>query len=172
MRSRLLAIGHNAGLAAGVLVLLLTAGCGAGSGEGLDANGNLPTPPPTGSNPPGGGSTGASGNPNATLAWVQANVFGGVCSQCHTGAGAPLGLIWSSETNTCGNVGRVSAEVGSMREIESGNAAGSYVIWKVQGAGPGNEAIVGGRMPLGNPPLADATIQNMRDWINDGAPGC
>lgn len=166
---------RHACLVVGALALLLSAGCGPGNGDGVDANGNLPAPPAAG-NPPGGGNpgggSGGSGNPNATFAWVQTNVFGGVCSQCHTGAGAPLGVNWSSQTNTCANVGRASAEISAMMEIESRNAAASYVIWKVQGAGPANQAIVGGRMPLGNPPLSDAAIQNMRDWINDGAPGC
>jgi len=27
-------------------------------------------------------------------------------------------------------------------------------------------------MPLNNAPLTAGTIQNMRDWIADGAPGC
>jgi len=59
-----------------------------------------------------------------------------------------------------------------MKEIESGNPAASYVIWKVEGAGPGGELIVPARMPLNNAPLTAGTIQNMRDWIADGAPGC
>jgi hypothetical protein len=119
-----------------------------------------------------GGGGGASGNPNATLAWVQANVFGGVCTQCHTGAGAPMGVDWSSESASCSNVGRASGEIPTMMEVESGNAAASYVIWKVEGAGPNGEAIVGSQMPLSNPPLPAETIQNMRDWIDDGTPGC
>ena len=73
-----------------LITLLLSAGCGPGSGQGLDENGNLITLP--GDDPgdpgPGPGGGGASGNPNATLAWLQSNVFGGVCTQCHTGAGA------------------------------------------------------------------------------------
>jgi hypothetical protein len=56
--------------------------------------------------------------------------------------------------------------------IESGNPAGSYVIWKVEDAGPNGEAIVGAQMPLSNPPLTAQTIQNMQDWIADGTPGC
>jgi mono/diheme cytochrome c family protein len=115
---------------------------------------------------------GASGNPDATLAWLQSNVFGGVCSQCHIGAAAPLGVDWSTETASCSNIGRTSGEMPEMNEIESGNAAASYVIWKVVGSGPNGEAIDGARMPASNPDLSEQTIQNMRDWINDGAPGC
>jgi len=120
--------------------------------------------------PAGGG--GASGNPNATLAWLQSNVFGGVCSQCHTGAGAPLGVDWSSDSVTCANVGRSSGEIPTLMVINSGNPAASYVIWKVEGAGPNGEAIVGSQMPLSNPSLTAETIQNMRDWIADDTPGC
>jgi len=83
-----------------------------------------------------------------------------------------MGVDWSSESGTCANVGRASGEIPTLMEIESGNTAGSYVIWKVEGAGPSGEAIVDGQMPLFNPPLTAATIQNMRDWIADGTPGC
>jgi hypothetical protein len=154
-----------------LLALLLLAGCGPGSGQGLDEDGDLlTTTPPAGAPPPG--APPPSGNPNATLAWVQSNVFGGVCSQCHIGAGAPFGVNWSSATNTCANVGRQSGEMATLKEIESGNPAASYVIWKVVGSGPAGEPIVPGRMPLNNPPLTADTIQNMRDWIADGVLGC
>jgi len=118
----------------------------------------------------GGG--GASGNPDATLNWVQINVFGGVCSQCHIGAAAPMGVDWSTEAATCSNIGRASGEIPAMNEIELGNAAASYVIWKLVGAGPTGEAIVGAQMPASNPALGEQTIQNIRDWIDDGAQGC
>jgi len=157
----------SAAIIVGLMALLLSAGCGPGTGQGLDENGNLPT-----QSSGGAAGAGASGNPNATLAWVQNNVFGGVCSQCHTGAGAPFGVNWSSETNTCANIGRTSGEMPSLKEIVSGDQAASYVIWKVEGTGPSGAAIVGGRMPLNNPALSADTIKNMRDWIADGALGC
>lgn len=152
-------------------------GCGAGSGQGLDENGNLLIDS-TGATDTTGDDTGGtpggplSGNPNATLAWLQANVFGGVCSQCHTGAGAPLGVNWSSEADSCANVGRASGEISSLMEVDSGRPDQSYLIWKVEGAGPNGEAIVAAPMPLNNPPLSPEAIQNMRDWIADGTPGC
>jgi len=152
-----------------VFVAALLAACGPGNGQGLDEDGNLITLPPDGGTGNGGG---ASGNPDATLSWLQSNIFGGVCTQCHTGAGAPLGVNWSSSTDSCSNIGRASGEFPMMDEIVSGDAAASYVIWKVDGAGPNGEAIVGAQMPLSNPPLTVDAIQNMRDWINDGTPGC
>lgn len=157
-----------------LVVLFQLCGCGPGSGQGLDESGDLIGQPSGGD--PGdsgnGGSTGASGNPDAKLGWLQANVYGGVCSQCHTGAGAPLGVDWSSESSSCSNVGRTSGEIPTMLVVDSGNPDGSYVIWKLEGAGPNGEPIVGARMPLSNPPLTAEAMQNMRDWISDDTPGC
>lgn len=162
-------------------ILALT-GCGHGNGQGLDSDGDLAAASDLGNQSAGndsgggdsGGTAGASGNPNARLAWVQDNVFGGVCSQCHTGAGAPLGVNWSSQSNTCSNIDRPSGEITSMMEIKSGFPDESYVIWKVEGQGPNGEPIAAGtvQMPAGNPALTTDTIQNMRDWIADGTPGC
>jgi len=162
-------------LIAGLLALLLAAGCGGGgSGQGLDKDGNLLTGQPN-AGAGGGAGAGASGNPNATLAWVQANVFGPICSLCHTGASAPAGLDWSSAAHICANTTHQSTEIPAMKEIATGNPDASYMIWKVQGAGPrgaGLDPISGGQMPLGMTPLSAATIQNMRDWVADGLTGC
>lgn len=166
--------GRIATAALGLIVAFWLTSCGSGSGQGLDENGNIPQPAAD-NDPVGGGDTGggaASGNPDATVNWLQANVFGGVCTQCHTGAGAPLGVDWSSISSTCSNVGRASGEIPSMLEVKSGDPAGSYVVWKVEGHGPDGEAIVGSQMPLSNPPLSTETIQNLKDWISDGTPGC
>jgi hypothetical protein len=78
---------------------------------------------------------------------------------------------WTA-SRICANVGRPSGEKAPLNEITSGNPATSYVIWKVQGAGPNGELIVLDQMPLGGTALPAATIQNMRDWIADGVPGC
>ena len=164
--------------AAMILVLLLSA-CGAGDGQGLcpdgspipsegcDGGGNQTT------GDDGGGSGGAlSGNPNATLDWVQDNVFGGICSLCHTGLTPPMGVGWNTKAASCANVNRPSGEIGTLMEIDSGNPDASYLIWKLEGAGPNGEPIVAAQMPLNNPPLSADTIKNVRDWISDGTPGC
>ena len=167
--------------AAGVVATMALSSCGGGSGQGLDESGNLQAlqvvdvgggNTNTGGDNTGGGTTTLSGNPNATLAWVQSNVFGGVCTQCHTGASAPLGVNWSTETDTCDNIGRASGEISSMLEVASGLPDDSYLVWKLEGAGPNGEAIVGAQMPLNNPALSTDAIQNIRDWIADGTPGC
>jgi len=156
-----------------LLAVSLSTGCEPGNGQGLDLNGNLISDlEEVLDDGGGGGGAGASGNPNATLSWVQTNVFGGVCSQCHTGAGAPFGVDWSSPESTCRNLLRASGEIPELMEIDPGNPDRSYVIWKVEGQGPGGEPIELAQMPLANPPLTAETIQNMRDWISDGTPGC
>lgn len=156
-----------------LLALLLSAGCGSGTGQGLNEDGTLLTQSsggPTGGGPTGGGVP--SGNRNATLAWVRDNVFVPQCAVCHFGGrNAPMGVDWTASM-ICGNVERTSGENPTLKEITRGNPDASYVIWKVQGAGPNGAAIDGGQMPLGGTPLTAATIQNMRDWIADGVPGC
>jgi hypothetical protein len=82
---------------------------------------------------------------------------------------------WTA-SHICANVGRQSGEKSTLKEIERGNPDASYMIWKIQGAGPRGptlDPISGGQMPLNGPPFLSAgEIQNMRDWVADGAPGC
>jgi hypothetical protein len=160
---------RSAALVGASIVLVLAAGCAPGDGQGLDKDGN---PLAASVACRVGPAQPASGNANATLDWVQANVFGGVCIQCHTGASAPLGLSWSSATNTCANTCRISQEIPAMKEIEAFDADKSYVYWKISGHGPAGEPIQGVQMPAQNPPLDPTAIQNIKDWINDGVPGC
>jgi hypothetical protein len=51
--------------------------------------------------------------------------------------------------------------------VIAGNASGSYLIQKLEGASD----IVGLRMPRNGPPfLTAAQIDLIRQWINNGAP--
>lgn len=162
-------------LALAAALLSVLSACGPGSGQGLDADGNLSINATDSGDDVGGGGDilpGASGNPSATLSWVQSNVFGGVCSICHSGASAPMGVDWSSESATCSNINRSSGEIPSLMEIDSGNPGNSYVVWKIENSGPNGEDIVGVQMPMSNPPLGADAIQNIKDWIGDGTPGC
>lgn len=162
--------------------ILALAGCGHGNGQGLDSDGNLAATADLGNQSAGtdtgggdtGGSAGASGNPNATLTWVQDNVFGGVCTSCHKGDAVLGSVNWDSVAETCENVGRDSLEINTLKEIDSGNPDGSHLLWKLEGQGPNGEPIADntGQMPLGMPPLEPDVIQNIRDWIADGTPGC
>jgi len=125
------------------------AGC-AGNGEGLDENGRPINGGPVPLEP--------------TFASIQANVFTPICTQCHTGAGAPQGLRLDEGVSYAMLVNKPSAEVPALMRVKPGDPNASYIIQKLQGT-----AAVGGRMPLNNPPLPQSTIDVIRQWISDGA---
>lgn len=133
-------------------------GCMAGEGTDLDENGN----PISSDGAPGDGSS-----PQATLAWLQANVFTAICGQCHQGASAPLGVVLSPDAyQALVREARVSQEIPSMYLVEPGDPESSYLVWKIEGR-PG---IVGEQMPLGQSRLPQETIEAIKTWIADGAP--
>lgn len=131
---------------------VLLAAC-AGSGEGLDTNGRPLAE---------GGDT--SGVLTPDLAAIQAKVFTPHCTGCHAGVGAPQGLRLDSGNSYGSLVGVPSGEVATLLRIEPGNPGRSYLIQKLEG-----RAAVGGRMPLGQAALPEATIAVIRQWITDGA---
>jgi hypothetical protein len=127
------------------------AGCTAGSGEGLDISGrplgeggNVPLAP--------------------TLASVQANIFNPSCIVCHSGANAPQGLRLDAANSFTNLVGVASRENASFLRVAPGDPNQSYLIRKLEGT-----ASVGAQMPLGGPPIPQATIDFVRQWITDGA---
>jgi hypothetical protein len=130
-------------------VSLAIAGC-AGNGEGLDENGRpidggpLPLAP--------------------TFASIQQNVFTPICTGCHAGAQAPVGLRLDEASSYAMLVNAPSVEVPSLARVRPGNPEESYLMQKLQGS-----AAVGGRMPLGGPPLPQETIDVIGQWITDGA---
>ncbi len=126
------------------------AGC-AGNGEGLDANGR----------PVSGDNTSLT----ADLQSIQDNVFTPICTQCHVGAAAPLGLRLDAGSAYAMLVNAPSVEVPSLNRVTPGDPDSSYLIQKLEG-----RAAVGARMPLGQPPLGQATIAVIRQWIANGAP--
>jgi hypothetical protein len=136
--------------------LMLAAGISAGCGGGGygDDNGAPPEPPP----PP------SSFGPN--FSEIQDEVFTPTCavSGCHTGAGAPEGLRLD-EANSFGMLVDVaSSQVPSILRVAPGDPDNSYLIQKLEGT-----ASVGVRMPEGGPPLAQDSIDVIRQWILDGA---
>ena len=122
----------------------------AGNGEGLDENGR-----PLGSE---------NTQLTATLPSIQANVFTPICTQCHAGAAAPLGLRLDESSAYAMLVNAPSVEVPTLMRVQPGNPDSSYLIQKLEGT-----ASVGGQMPLGQPPLPAATIAVIRQWIANGA---
>ena len=147
---------------AGVAAVAVGLGGCAGNGAGLDSNGQ-----PIGSS--GGGNSGGStggGAVTADFESIQENVFTPICSPCHSGAGAPQGLMLDAAHSYNLLVGVPSNEVPSLDRVKPGDPASSYIIVKLtNGAG-----IVGNQMPLGEKPLPAATIAAISQWITNGAP--
>ena len=136
---------------------LLTAACAvllsacAGNGEGLDENGRPSEEQPGDVLVP-------------TFDSIQANVLTPACTGCHSGAGAPLGLRLDEGASFALLVNAPSSEVPTLLRVSPGNPDDSYLIHKLEGT-----AAVGGRMPLGGPPLPAETIAVVRQWIAEGA---
>lgn len=146
---------RRAPLRAGAFGLgVLLAGC-AGDGKGLDANGRPPSESGAGLPPVTGVSFKA----------VQDNVLTPICTTCHSGAAAPLGLRLDAGNAYASLVNVASAEVGSLRRVLPGDPSNSYLVQKIEG-----RAAVGARMPLGGPALSQANIDLVRGWIAAGAP--
>jgi len=95
---------------------------------------------------------------------IQANIFTPVCSSCHVGATAPLGLRLDAANSYDLLVGVAAVQQSGLLRVDPGNPNGSYLIQKLEGS-----AAVGGQMPLGAPPLSQSEIDVVRQWISDGA---
>jgi hypothetical protein len=92
------------------------------------------------------------------------------CTSCHTGASPPAGLNLTA-ANSYANLFNVnSTQLPSMKRINPGNAALSYLLHKVNGT-QGTVGGSGSQMPLGGSPLSPATRATIENWINSGAPG-
>lgn len=124
------------------------------------------------------GNTGTSANvvvtvDNAvavTLTQIQNEVFGPICSGCHSGptsGNLPSGMNLTSATNSHAALNNVaSIQRPAIDRVEPSDPDNSYLIHKLEG-GPN---IVGTRMPQGGPFLSQETIDKIRQWIADGAP--
>jgi hypothetical protein len=126
-------------------------GACAGDGSGLDENGRPLEEEAQALQP--------------TLASIQRNVFTPVCTSCHAGASAPLGLRLEEGASYALLVNAPSAEVPTVLRVAPGDPAASYLVQKIEGT-----AAVGGRMPLNGPPLSADVIAVIRQWIAEGAP--
>ena len=141
-------------------LVCLVSGCGAGSGLGLDELGQPiveqpvpePTPDPQGLQP--------------TLASIQENVLTPICTQCHAGNNAPLGLRMDDLDTSITNLIDVDSVTNShFKLVNPGNADTSFLFMKVIG-----DPLAGNQMPLGQAPLPAETIAVLRSWIESGAP--
>jgi hypothetical protein len=103
---------------------------------------------------------------SATLSAIQANVFTPTCavSGCHSGAGAQQGLRLDEGFSFDNLVDVASTEVPALLRVQPGNPDNSYLVQKLEGT-----AAAGAQMPFGGSPLDPALIDDIRQWISDGA---
>jgi hypothetical protein len=100
----------------------------------------------------------------ATLAAIQASVFTPTCavSGCHSGA-MPTGDMNLEDGQTFANVVNVASQgMPSMDRVEPGDPDNSFLVRRIEGT-------VAPQMPLGGTPLSQAQIDDIRQWIDDGA---
>lgn len=107
-------------------------------------------------------------DPTATLTRVQTEIFTPTCAQlgCHDNFGRQSQLVLVAGASHAQLVNRDSVEVPSIKRVLPGDHTRSYLYMKITAA-PG---ITGDRMPQGLPPLSDAQLKLVRDWIRRGAP--
>jgi len=139
-------------IVAAAVALALT-GCGGGSGEGLDENGR---PIVSGGPPPSG----------PTLSSVQAKVFSVNCaiSGCHGGGTVQQGLRLDPGFSAANLINVPSPRDPKLIRVIPGNPGASFLIQKLEGT-----QTLGDRMPQFGPYLAQATIDEIRLWIQNGA---
>jgi hypothetical protein len=105
-----------------------------------------------------------------TLDEIQASVFTPTCSVsgCHTGPVGdtlPTGMDLTNADASFDNlVGVPSIQVPELSRVAAGDPDNSYLIQKLEG-----NASEGEQMPFGGPPLDQAVIDDIRQWIADGA---
>ena len=97
---------------------------------------------------------------------IQASILAPSCATtgCHLGAGAPQGLRLDNANSYGMLVGVASSESPGILRVAPGDPDNSYLIQKLEGT-----ASVGSQMPLGAPPLEQASIDVIRQWISAGA---
>lgn len=109
------------------------------------------------------------GNSNSvTFSSIQNDIFTPTCavSGCHSSGSASGGLVLASGQSYGNLVNVPSAGVPSFDRVEPGNPNSSYLIKKLRGDGD----ISGDRMPRGGPPLSNSQLNQIIQWIEDGAP--
>jgi uncharacterized protein (TIGR03118 family) len=135
--------------------------------KATDVDGNVGTSAPTTA------SIANQGSSQVTLTQLQAQVFTPICSGCHSGVGTSLpGVQNLTAGHTYGSVVNVpSIEQPSVLRIKPNDPANSYLVRKIEGTA----GITGSRMPYGcgssyDPCLDQATINQIIQWVNEGAP--
>jgi hypothetical protein len=117
--------------------------------------------------------TGPTPNLEPTFSSIQQNIFSSgdssgrpACTNCHNTARPAAGLDLSPGVSYNNLVNFASRERPTLMRVLPGDPEASYLIHKIEG----RAGIVGGRMPLGGPYLAEGQILVIRRWIETGAP--
>ena len=113
---------------------------------------------------------GVGGEPidqTATFTRVQNEIFTPTCARigCHDTIGQQSQQVLVAGQAYNNIVNRPSVEMPQLMRIKPLDPANSYLYRKITGAG-----ITGDRMPQTLPPLSDAQIALIRNWIRRGAP--
>src|SRR5438132_3351040 len=113
----------------------------------------------------GGGGNAPPAGLQPTLASIQDNVFTVTCAvpSCHGGAGAQQGLRLDPGFSA-GNLIKVpSPRDPNLIRVVPGDPDASFLIQKLDGT-----QTLGDRMPDGGPYLTTATVNVIRQWIQNG----
>jgi hypothetical protein len=152
---------------------------GSGASMIMDLNANALDGEYSGTFPSGNGTAGgdfeaifslATPVGGATLDALQASIFTPSCavSGCHTGPASsslPSGLDLSAADASFANlVGIASLQQPAISRVAANDPDNSYLVQKIEGT-----AASGSRMPLGGGPLDQALIDDVREWISNGA---
>jgi hypothetical protein len=103
--------------------------------------------------------------PNPSFSQDIQSIFNNSCalSGCHN-ATASAGLNLSSGQAYANLVNVASTQDPSKMRVLPNDSQNSYLVIKIEG----NQS-TGGRMPLNASPLSSTKIQNIKNWINNGA---
>ena len=106
-------------------------------------------------------------DPTATFTRVQNEIFTPTCARigCHDRVGQQSQQILVAGQAYANTVNHPSVEMPQLMRVLPNDPANSYLYRKITGTG-----ITGDRMPQTLPPLTDAQIKLVRDWIRRGAP--
>jgi hypothetical protein len=106
-------------------------------------------------------------DPTATFTRVQTEIFTPTCASigCHDPLGQQSQMVLSAGRAYTSTVNVPSVEMPNLMRVAPNDPDNSYLYRKVTGAG-----ITGDRMPQSKPPLSDAQLRLIRDWIRRGAP--
>lgn len=99
------------------------------------------------------------------LTQIQDTIFTPICSECHIGSQAPLGLrLENTEVAFEFLVNVAAIGNGAFERVTPNEPDNSFLMLKIIG-----DPRAGQRMPLGRTPLSNENIQLVRDWIEQGA---